>query len=339
MDKSFSVPAALTGKSTPQLGFMAHSVVVDNPTSAWVFLPEAQQYVPPFTMGQIIAYRSAAQTPTVAFQTPPGIIAVIPSGIVVFNFTDMDYSPGSGTTIAAPVLVTSPYLVRADIGIGLATSPQTFSLPLIPPFPAALEGDGLIIIVTQFDSVVAIPTLVNPAGWLAVAGPTSIASGAVAIRATAFARTYHPGVTPTSVTLVMTNTTNVIISMFIIRNVKDAFSGMVQAAGAFASNTIAAAVTVPGSTITSGLPGLELYAVSVNPLVRFTSYQLSGGIPSPAQAVTPWLQDFNDSAVLTHAVFATPATVIGTQPTLLVNQSASSAVSMGMSLTIPNTVI
>lgn len=56
-----------------ELGFIAHSIIIDNPTPQWLFLPNVWRFVGPNGLGIVMNIPSGSQKAHVLFQSPPGI--------------------------------------------------------------------------------------------------------------------------------------------------------------------------------------------------------------------------------------------------------------------------
>src|SRR5262249_42629436 len=57
------------------LGFPCHAVMVDNPTSQWIYVEPSNRWVPPYTLGRIDAVISGGQNARLYARTPPGLLA------------------------------------------------------------------------------------------------------------------------------------------------------------------------------------------------------------------------------------------------------------------------
>jgi len=55
------------------LGWLAHSIIVDNPTTSWLYLQNINRYVGPGVMQCIIPIESGTQVAQAKFQAPPGV--------------------------------------------------------------------------------------------------------------------------------------------------------------------------------------------------------------------------------------------------------------------------
>ncbi|MEM4408335.1 MAG: hypothetical protein QXI19_06295 [Candidatus Caldarchaeum sp.] len=96
------------------LGFIARTVRVDNPTNQWYFIPAAQQWVPPYTMNMVCQLVLKTQIAGVRNMAPAGITQAAPiSGqTATFIWTERVYLPSAGFVQAVR---TSPDLpVRTD---------------------------------------------------------------------------------------------------------------------------------------------------------------------------------------------------------------------------------
>lgn len=66
------VDTAAAPRQGTQLGFSAHSVLVDNLSSKWIYFPSAQRYVPPSTVGAMLLFQIGTQIAQFTQITPTG---------------------------------------------------------------------------------------------------------------------------------------------------------------------------------------------------------------------------------------------------------------------------
>lgn len=102
------------------LGFLAHSIVVDNPTAQWWYVPAAGAYIEPYILGVILQIEGTEHASIQAVSAPAGV-AELPAiagqiGTVVFH---SDYLPASE---GRPILgmVSGPVSVTPLTVIGTA---------------------------------------------------------------------------------------------------------------------------------------------------------------------------------------------------------------------------
>lgn len=121
-------PAWVPNLPTP-LGFNARSVIVDNPTGQWIYIPSAGQYVQPNVMGRIMRLLESTRTAQALARTPPTQTSTVtPGGEITVTFSSIPLmSEGgevlslnfNGGAIATPLLlpdgtVTLPALAWAN---------------------------------------------------------------------------------------------------------------------------------------------------------------------------------------------------------------------------------
>lgn len=107
---SFTVAEGMPLSS--DLGFLANTVIVDNVTASWLFMPNAGRYVPPFTYGATFPLGAGVQVAQAAWRTPPGVTApTAGSGQAQLTFTDAVLAPSNGQPVVIPsqqVVLTPP---------------------------------------------------------------------------------------------------------------------------------------------------------------------------------------------------------------------------------------
>lgn len=125
-------------KDAPEqsLGFNAASVSVENPTSAYWYLPDQLRFIPPFASGIIIPLLGV-QKCGVLYQAPPGLqqpSSLITPGSATFRFTEDDVGNDSGLSLAANAFGRSISVIPFSV-------PQNSSLAVIIPSgaPGGLE--------------------------------------------------------------------------------------------------------------------------------------------------------------------------------------------------------
>lgn len=104
MEKTISfVPPLPSGNGAEeQLGFAANSVIVNNPTPTYYFLPDVNIYIPPMAQ-QMIVPLIGTQVARIRYAAPVGVTnpTQTPNGnpAISFRFTDMILPPDSGTIL------------------------------------------------------------------------------------------------------------------------------------------------------------------------------------------------------------------------------------------------
>jgi hypothetical protein len=98
--------AATTAKLDQQLGFPAHSVIIDNPTKLWIWIQSAQRFACPGLMGAVWQIPKAAEKAEAAVRAPQGVV-----------------QPGIGTatqvtiTFCEAFLMPSPGIIHTPGGV------------------------------------------------------------------------------------------------------------------------------------------------------------------------------------------------------------------------------
>jgi hypothetical protein len=120
-----------------QIGFNALSVIVDNPTNAYWFLPDQLRFIAPFVSGVIIPLGGVESCP-ILYQAPPTIqqpAAPVLSAAANFTFYDLPLGPDSGLSLAANAFGRAVSLINLTF-----QTPQT-TFVFVQPAP-----DGFLII-------------------------------------------------------------------------------------------------------------------------------------------------------------------------------------------------
>lgn len=88
-----------------ELGFMAHSVVADNPTKQWIFLSSAQRWIPPGTIGYVMQIPKAASKAQARWRAPDALAqpAIGTAKNATFTFCEAWLMPSPGFTIGTGV--------------------------------------------------------------------------------------------------------------------------------------------------------------------------------------------------------------------------------------------
>lgn len=121
-----SVNATENVNADTTLGQPAFSVIVDNYSGSWAYLPAADTYIRPWIYGQVVQLLAGAQTASIRWRTPPGITAAaVGSGQLATRWTTDILPPAQGlTTFAtqAPMVVTgsvSGISISGTVPIGI----------------------------------------------------------------------------------------------------------------------------------------------------------------------------------------------------------------------------
>lgn len=119
------------------VGQIIQSIIIDNITPSWLYIPAANRYVPPLTWGVVFQAVANAQNTACTWQTPPGQLtpATNKLGTAQVIFTDSYYEPSSGVSLVTPtqnVHVAGPIL-------------SPFSENFMPP-----PGTNTLILVSNF---------------------------------------------------------------------------------------------------------------------------------------------------------------------------------------------
>lgn len=138
MEKTISfVPPLPTRRAEEQLGFSANTVIVNNPTASYYYLPDVNYYVQPYTQQAIIPLYGT-QVARIEYTAPPGltnpsIVDTTNSVACTFRFLDAALPPDSGLALAG-----------ANVGRGVLWQPYdaiagfTFLAPLRQSCPDGL---------------------------------------------------------------------------------------------------------------------------------------------------------------------------------------------------------
>jgi hypothetical protein len=103
------------------LGFIANSVIVDNLTASWLYVPGGARFIPPYQYGATVPL-SGADSADISWPVPAGIVAGPPAtGTAICTFTDAALVPNIGQ----PTYTNIP---PQNLG-GLLGTPATVILP------------------------------------------------------------------------------------------------------------------------------------------------------------------------------------------------------------------
>src|ERR1019366_952360 len=85
-------------------GAIIQSIMIDNITPSWLYIPAADRYVPPLTWGVVFQATAQARTAQAQWRTPPGILAAVTlnNGRASVTFTDQFIPPSSGVSLITP---------------------------------------------------------------------------------------------------------------------------------------------------------------------------------------------------------------------------------------------
>jgi hypothetical protein len=111
-----------------QIGFPAMSAFIDNPTAQFLFIHSARRYVPPYTLGVIVAFPYGIQKLRIVWQAPPGITqpAAVAGQIATALLMEVIRSPATGATLASLVAgALAPFNLAQVAGIATITAPDT----------------------------------------------------------------------------------------------------------------------------------------------------------------------------------------------------------------------
>lgn len=124
MNRSFlASQAPAQAAYNEQVGFLARTVLVDNPGGQWVHVPGANNlYVPPYTAG-VVAPLTTGTTTARLDTVPPAGQVVNSSGLAAtVTFTDEQLAPSSGTPYTSLQLANA----LTTVITGASTTPLTF---------------------------------------------------------------------------------------------------------------------------------------------------------------------------------------------------------------------
>ena len=120
-----------------QIGFYARTLVVDNPTAAYWYLPNILRFVPPFVTGMVIAL-PGTETFSILYQAPPGLTqppALVGTAAASFVFHEEALGADSGMSLSANAFGRSVSMIQVGF-----TTPQT-AFTFVQPAP-----DGFVIV-------------------------------------------------------------------------------------------------------------------------------------------------------------------------------------------------
>jgi len=100
--------------SEQMLGFYARSIRIDNPTSAYWYLPDQMIFIPPFVSGKVLN-ALGTQRANIRYAAPPGL-----------------YQPDVLTDSAAATFIYSDDIAQGDSGLSLAANAFGRGISIIP---------------------------------------------------------------------------------------------------------------------------------------------------------------------------------------------------------------
>lgn len=136
-------PPAQSASTQQQLGFYAHSILVENPTAAYWYLPDQLRYIPPFVTGMVIPL-NGTQVANIIYAAPPGLqqpAQYTQTGSATFTYDEEPISNDSGMSLSANAFGRSVGII--PITFGTPATIFTFVLP---------APNGFIIIPSHFPS-------------------------------------------------------------------------------------------------------------------------------------------------------------------------------------------
>ncbi|MEM4408334.1 MAG: hypothetical protein QXI19_06290, partial [Candidatus Caldarchaeum sp.] len=129
MELTITLPAgeSLRGK---ELGFFASAILIDNPTGQWYFIPEANRYVMPFTVGNAFTI-TPTQVGTVLAETPIGMTsAPDPRERVLITYID---TPLERSGVTVPSRWTVPMTIVGQLvtlNVNISASQVTLNVSI-----------------------------------------------------------------------------------------------------------------------------------------------------------------------------------------------------------------
>lgn len=101
------------------LGFPAHSVAVDNPTSQWLYVEPCNRVIPPYTLGWVLPVISGgAQNARVLSRTPPGLSALtaVAGEMAYVAWHEAHLRPSAGMSVQPAQVVAQQAVVAISTG-------------------------------------------------------------------------------------------------------------------------------------------------------------------------------------------------------------------------------
>lgn len=126
-----------------QLGFVARSIRIDNPTPAFYYLPAVYRYIPPFSSGIVIPLSANAnEIAEAAYQAPPGVSQPTLTGAIAtatFIYDEEDSAPDSGVGL---LYAPSPNIIPISVKNGASNQLWTFPFAAYNGFTLYLQPDA-----------------------------------------------------------------------------------------------------------------------------------------------------------------------------------------------------
>lgn len=245
MERTFILNNALTNTGRQGLAFYVRSVLVDNSSTQWVYIPANGQYVPPGQVGFIANLQVGTPVIQAMFQTPPGQTTNALAGQATIIFTDQPYpaNPGTPTTFVAP---TSALTV---VSVGVPTNSQSNGVVTVPIPAAAQSGDLLLAFMGAYNNASAVLLAYTiAAGWTVVSSRTQ-ANGAAtqSMRAEWARNTFQVGMA--NPTFTFTNSASIFLTavIIVVRNANST-TPILGTTGGAASTVAAATLAIAGAT-------------------------------------------------------------------------------------------
>lgn len=129
------------------VGFAARSLLVENPTNAYWFLPDQGRFIPPFVSGMVIPLGDSGggtESVKILYQAPTGLqqpATLVTPGAAFFTFVQRDMNADSGLSLSANAFGRGVSLIPVGF-----TTPQTL-FTFVQPAP-----DGFVIMPTTSDA-------------------------------------------------------------------------------------------------------------------------------------------------------------------------------------------
>lgn len=192
------------------VGYRIYSIVVDNPNAGYVYLPSANQFVPPNVTGYVAALQSGTGIAEAQFVNPAGVVlAPVVMGTVKLTFTSDVLPANPGTPIVGNIL--GPFVVDATVNLANAIGTNS-----ITPPQDGQTGDWLMLVVAVDNQTNGTnPGIAVPAGFAQMMNSQATqAAGACRIRA--FSKRYDPAPIVTVTTAPPGGTVN--LACILVRN-------------------------------------------------------------------------------------------------------------------------
>ena len=123
-----------------QLGFLARSITVNNPTPAYWYLPGQQQYILPYVSNMVVRITSPTQVASIIYAAPDGIVQPTPVGQPTTAFATIVYDEADAPTQAGILAANSAYGRGVNFTRLLLGASTAFTLPVPSP-------DGILMLV------------------------------------------------------------------------------------------------------------------------------------------------------------------------------------------------